>query len=39
MHAVLSEQVHDYSSSGIIYTILLLHATALNDNVWQICSV
>jgi len=39
MHDVLSEQVHDCSSSGIIYTMLLLHAIALNDNVRQICSI
>ena len=33
MHDVLSEQVHDCSSFGITYTMLPLHAIALNDNV------
>ena len=32
-----SEQVHDCSSSGIMYMMLPLHAIALNDDVQQIC--
>lgn len=32
------EQLHDCSSFDIIYTMFLLHAIALNDNVQQIGS-